>query len=345
MSKNPFRDFNTYKIDPLTEIRNAGIVTNGEVYYVSSESDSDHRERTDELGNAIVKTSLQAAIDVTETDQNDYVLVIPTDGGTVRNLGTAVDLNKNRIHVLGIGSKPAPMGYNGLTFRGYVAATGIDTELVFATGAGVELGGLKFLGTSGTADGGTVTGYLRVGTASSGTPHDLWVHDVHVENTQAAAAGGTAPILVISGNVAGGIQGLTFERSWFGNWNWAPTNLVTMTGTAGPTRAMFKDTTFVMDAQATTDRFVDYGTGVTEYGIFEGCKFINVEAGTAPAMGIAGALLVDNPVMAIDCTFINTTGFGSDTEFLVVPTQAGTAGAGLHNPRIGIIGTSPIVAA
>ena len=345
MARNAFRNFSTYKIDPLTEIRNAGIITNGEVFYVSSESDSDHRERTDELGQAVVKTSLQAAIDVTETDQNDYVLVVPTDGGTVRAIGTAVDFNKNRIHVLGIGAKPAPQGNGGLTFRGYVAASGIDTELAFVTGAGVEIGGLKFLGTSGTADGGTITAYLRVGTATSGTPHDLWVHDVHVENTQAAAAGGTAPIVQIQGDVATGIQGLLFERSWFGNWNWAPTQVLSMSGTAGPTRAEFRDSTFVMDAQATTDRFVGYGTGVTEYGIFEGCKFINVEAGTAPAMGIAGALLVDNPVMAVDCSFFNTTGFGSDTEFLVVPTQAGTAGAGLHNPRIGIIGTSPIVAA
>src|SRR3990167_10181414 len=128
--RDSFRNFNQYKIDPLSEIRNAGIVTNGEVYWVSSTADSDHTARTDALGRKQVRISLQSAIDEVETDQNDFVLVIPTDGGTVRDLGTAVDINEDRVHILGLGNKPAPQAYNGLTFRGYVAATGNDTELV-----------------------------------------------------------------------------------------------------------------------------------------------------------------------------------------------------------------------
>src|SRR3990167_4630785 len=283
MSHNPFRNFDVYKIDPLTEIRNAGIITNGQVYWVSSVSDGDHRQRTNDMGNTVVKTGLQAAIDAVETDQNDYVLVIPTDGGTVRDLAAnaGININEDRVHILGVGYKPAPMGYNGLTFRGFVAAgsPSIDTELVSVTGAGVELGGLKFLGTSGTADGGTVTAYLRIGTAASGTPHDFWAHDLHVENNQAAAAGGTAPIVVISGDVAGGIAGIRFDNCWFGNRTWAPTGIVTTTGTAGPTRLEFHNTTFLMDAQAVGDSFLVIGTGVTEYTIVDNCKFINVEAG------------------------------------------------------------------
>ena len=343
--KDPFRNFNVYKIDPLTEIRNAGIVTNGDVYWVSSTTDADHRERTDELGQSVVKTSIQAAINATETDQNDYVLVIPTDGGTVRVLGTAIDVNKDRVHILGVGYKPAPMGYNGLTYRGYVAATGIDTELVSVTGAGVEIGGLKFLGTSGTAAGGTITAYLRIGTAASGTPDDLWIHDVHVENTQAAAAGGTSPIVEISGDVAVGITGLRFDRCWFGDFSWAPTQVVTMSGTAGPTRTVFEDCTFVTDAQATTDSFISMGTGQTEYAMFKNCDFINVEAGTLPASVVVGALLVDNPVLMINCRAANVSAIGTDTELLAMPIQSGTAGVGMHNPGIGIIGTAPIVVA
>src|SRR3990167_9292137 len=141
MARDPFRNFNVYKIDPLTEIRNAGIVTNGQVYWVSSESDSDHRGRTNDLGNSVVKLDLNAAISAAKTNANDYILVIPTDGGTVRTLGTAVDINKNRLHILGVGAKPIPES-GGLTFRGYVAATCVDTELVMVTGAGVELGGM-----------------------------------------------------------------------------------------------------------------------------------------------------------------------------------------------------------
>lgn len=323
---DPYRNFNTYKIDPLTEIRNAGIVTNGSVFYVSSTTDSGHTTRTNNLGGA-VKTTLQGAIDASVNDRNDYILVVPTDGGTVRDLGTAVDINKSRVHILGMGNTPAPMAYNGLTFRGYVAATGIDTELVSITGAGVELGGLKFLGTSGTAAGGTVTAYLRIGTAASGTPHDLWVHDVQVENTQAAAAGGTAPIVSISGDVPSGIAGITFDRCWIGDWSWAPTPLISMAGTAGPTRTQFRDCTFVIDAQATTDSFVLLGTGQTEYTLFKNCDFINVEAGTAPASALTGAVLVDNPVLMRYNTYTNITQAGTDTEVFKAPVNSGTSTA------------------
>jgi len=345
MARDPFRNFNQYKIDPLSEIRNAGIITNGDVFWVSSVSDDQHRVRTDEMGNSVVKLTVQDAVDAAKTDNNDYILVVPTDGGTVRPLGTAIDVNEDRLHIIGLGATPAPQAYNGLTFEGYVAATGIDTEMVSVTGAGVHMEGLKFLGTSGTAALGTMTAIMTVGTAASGTPHDLSLVNMHLENTQAAAASGTADILNVSGDVAGGIQGLYFEKSWFGNWNWAPEAVVQFGGTAGPTRFKFKDCTFVTDAQATTDDIVNLGTGVTEYGEFENCKFINVEAGTAPASAITGALLLDNPVLAWDCKGANVTAIGTDTELLVTPTQAGTAGAGLHNPNIAFVGSAGIVVA
>lgn len=327
MPKDPFRNFNTYKIDPLTEIRNAGIVTSGEVFWVSSASDANHTTRRNDLGRAVVKETVQQAVAAAQDDRNDYIMVIPTDGGTARDLGTAIDINKDRVHVLGVGYKPAPMAYNGLTFRGYVAASGIDTELVFVTGAGVELGGLKFLGTSGTHANGTITSHLRIGTAASGTPHDLWVHDVHVESTQAAADNGTADIVLITGDVASGISGVRFERCWLGNWAWAPEAVVKTAGTAGPTRIEFHDTTFVIDAQATTDDFVVLGTGQTEYAVFKNCDFINVEAGTAPASALTGAVLVDNPVLMRNCSYINVTQAGTDTEVFKAPAYSGTAAA------------------
>ena len=346
-SANPFRNFDVYKIDPLTEIRGAGIVTNGQVYWVSSESDSDHRQRTNDLGNTYVKTTLQAGIDATETNVNDYVLVVPTDGGTVRPLTAGVDVNKNRVHILGVGSRPAPTGYGGLTFRGYVVATSSDTELVNVTGAGVELGGMRFLGTSGTAATGTITRLMNVGTGSTGTAHDLWVHDMTLESSAASALGaGSAPAVIFTGDVATGILNPRFDRCWMGNFNWAPTGIVDLgLGTAGPVRAEFNDCTFVLDAQATTDRFVIAGTAVSEYSLFQGCRFINVEAATAPASAFTGPILVDNPVLVLDSYGLNVTAFGTDSELFVAPIQAGTAGAGLHNPGIAIIGTAPITAA
>lgn len=341
---NPFRDFNVYKIDPLSEIRNAGIVTNGEVFWVSSTADSDHRERTDLLGNSVVKISLQAGIDATENDGNDYVLVVPTDGGTVRSLGTAVDFNKSRVHVLGVGAKAGNQTSNGLTFNGFVSANGVDTELAYVSAPGVEIGGLRFLGTSGTAAGGTITATFRVGTVgASGTAHDLWLHDLTIENTQAAAAGGTAPIFEVTGDVATGIRGLRLDRCWIGNFSWAPTPLVNLAGTAGPSRARFEDCTFVLDAQATTDAFVTGGTGNTEYVLFKNCDFINVESGTLVASAYSGAAGADTPVMFKDCAAVNVTQMGSGLSMYKNNVFSGTA-AGVRD--IGLsIGSAALISA
>ena len=333
------------KIDPLSEIRNAGIVTNGSVFWSKQVDDPDYTTFQDAVGAANVRNNLQASIDQVRSDTNDYVLVCPHTGGTALTLGTAVDVNEDRVHILGVGYKPIPQSYNGLAYEGFVSATGNDTELVMVTGAGVEIGGLKFLGTAGTADLGTITATFRAGTASTGTAHDLWLHDLQIENNQAAAAGGTAPVMEITGNVAGGIQGFRADRLWVGNLSFAPTPLMNLGGTAGPSRFEFKDSTFITNAQATTDRFVTLGTGATGYGLFKNCDFINVNAGTAPASAIVGALLVGNPVFMIDCHAVNVTAFGTDTELLVSPIQSGTAGASMHNPGIGIIGSAPIVAA
>lgn len=341
MPRDPFRNFNTYKIDPLSEIRNAGIVTNGDVYWVSSVLDANHTTRRNDMGRKEVKETLQAAIDAARDNGNDHILVIPTDSGTVVPLGTAVDINKDRLHILGVGNNPAPVGYNGLTFRGYVAANGIDTELVNVTGAGVELAGLKFLGTSGTADGGTITAHLRLGTAASGTPHGFYAHDLHVENTQAAADNGTAPIVVISGDVAGGIQGLRLERVWLGDTAWAPTAIISVSGTAGPTRLTIKDSTLVMHAQATSSSFAVLGTGDTDYVVIENTLFINKNSGTLPASAITGAAKANNPIALRRCGYINVSQAGTDTEAYKIPAYSGTQAA-VFDPGIGI-GTAALI--
>ena len=312
------------KIDPLSEIRNAGIVTNGSVFWVKQVDDPDYTTFQDAVGAANVRNTLQAGIDQVRSDTNDYVLVAPHTGGTILTLGTAVDINEDRVHLLGVGYKPVPQSYNGLAFQGFVVATGNDTELVFVSGAGCEIGGLRFLGTSGTDATGTITANFRVGTASTGTAHDLWLHDLQVENNNAAAAGGTAPILEITGDVGGGIVGFRADRCWFGNWSWAPTPVVNFAGTAGPTRPEFHDCTFVLDAQATTDRFVTVGTGVTEYTIIKNCEFINVEGGTLPASAVVGAALDDNPVLLRNNSYVEVTQAGTDTEVYKSPASSGT---------------------
>ena len=333
------------KIDPLSEIRNAGIVTNGSVFWVKATADSDYTTFQDQVGAANIRNTPQAGIDQVRSDTNDYVIVCPQDAGAVYALGTAIDVNEDRVHLISAGYTKASQGYSN-TFRGFVSADGIDTNLMDVTGAGCELAGFRLFGTSGTAAGGTISGgFLRLGTAASGTAHQTYVHDVVVENNQAAAAGGTTDLVVFAGDVATGIVGCRFDDCWVGNWSWMPAACVRFGGTAGPARTEFRNTTFVVDAQATTDSFITLGTGQTEYTFFKDCAFLNVEAGTAPASAITGAVLVDNPVLARNCHGFNITAIGTDTEFLATPIQSGTAGAGMRNPGIAIVGTAGIVAA
>lgn len=324
-----YRNLNQFKIDPLSEIRNAGIVTNGHVLWVKPTTDSDYTTLGDQVGYDSIRPTLNNVVDqaMTVTDRNDYILVTPPASNAPYTLTEGVNVAKNRLHIVGVGYNPTE--YGKVTLRGFATAAPdtVDTELMAVTGAGVELRGITLLGTANTSSRGTINnGVLNLGTASTGTPHGFYAKNVTVESTSAAADNGTADIVVIEGNVSTGIQGIRFDDSWLGNWSWAPTNgIVSMSGTAGPTRTEFRNTTFVIDAQATTDKFVTMGTGALQYTLFENCKFINVEAATAPASALTGALLVDNPVLMHDNMYLNVTEAGTDTEVFKAPVASGTS--------------------
>ena len=350
------RPFNTdvlggLKIDPLSEIRNAGIITSGDVFWVSNENDSAHRTRHDAIGGGNLRLSIQDGLDATADDENDYVLVIPQDDNatwadaSLNAAGTPLQITTDRVHIISVGYGQNLHGYSN-TIESYVAATGaFDTSLVNIESAGVEMAGFRILGTTGTNDNGTISaGYLQIGTSASGTAHNFWLHDCVVENNQGAAAtGGTNDIIVFTGDVATGITGVRFDNVWAGNWNWIPEATIRGDGTAGPTRTEFHDCTFVIDDQATTDSLITWGTGVTQYTSFENCKFINVEAGTAPASAIEGPLLVDNPVVVWNSVGLNVSQIGTDTECFVAPVSSGTR-ALLYNTNLAL-GTAALVAA
>lgn len=329
-----FRDVEPFlqnggKIDPLSEIRNAGIVTNGSVFWVKDPSDNDYTTFKDQVGAANTADTIQDGVNKTRNDKNDYVFVAPKDSNGVwapnGTAGTALVLNKARMHLISSGYQEGHFGYTN-TIRAFATTAAYDTSIVKVFAPGVEFAGFRILGTNGTSDNGTVTGgLLALGTASTGTAHGFNMHDSSVENTQAAAAGGTIDIVTISGDVGSGIIGPRFDNVWIGAASWAPAALVRMSGTAGPTRTVFDSCTFVIDAQATTDSFITIGTGAMEYTIFKNSDFINVEAGTLPASALVGAVLVDNPVLLRNNSYVNVTQAGTDTEVFKSPAASGTA--------------------
>lgn len=326
------------KIDPLTDIRNMGIVTAGDVYWVSSASDSDHTARTDAMGRQVVKTSLQQAIDATVSDQNDYILVVPSDSNAVFSVGTAVDLNKDRVHLLALGYNKAKNSYS-VTVRGDYG-TLPDSEVLAVTGDGCEVGGLRFLGTLGTNDGGTMTNGVAYIAG-----HDFWAHDSVFEDS--TNIWGTPPVVRGGGTLAhdARFDDCNFRVSGTGNVESAG-NAALVFGGAGNKRWIFNDCRFTLPAGSTTETFFTPGTGAKERTEFNRCYFGAVN-GTAFAItsAVRGSVTANNPVLMNNCTALSVTAFGTDTSVFASPQQAGTSGAGFHNPGIYAVGTGLTVVA
>lgn len=321
------------KIDPLSEIRNAGIITSGKVLWVSDEADSAHRTRTDEIGASNIRLTYQDAINATATDQNDYVMVIPRDANAVRTIGTAIDINKDRVHLLSVGYNRSPVGY-GNTIRGFATvATGtpVDASMIDITGAGVEMAGFKVLGTAGTSDGGTVAQLVRVGSDSP------WLHDMSIEADDSAP---DTTLLDGPGTTVGG----RFDNVKFAQTGTADANTSLITIPAAAKRWEFNDCSLYHHCSNVADAFVACGTGPTFTTEFNRCNFVNSNIGTISRSAVQGSVTVDDGAVLLSyCTGQNVTDFGTDPSVHVAPVASGTIPK-LYNPGIAK-GTAAIVAA
>ena len=90
----PANVFSGAKIDPMSEIRNAGILTTSEVYWVKDLGDDDYVSLKNQVGKHYITNTIQDAIDKCVSDQNDYVMVCPKKDGSAWEMGTAITQNK-----------------------------------------------------------------------------------------------------------------------------------------------------------------------------------------------------------------------------------------------------------
>lgn len=321
---DPFTAFGG-KIDPLSEIRNAGIVTSGRVLWVKATSDADYNTVKDSVGADVMFNDANSAIGRTRNDKNDYVLVTPSDANAVYTLGSSIDLNKARVHLIGVGYNRNPLNY-AVTFRGFATAAGgtpVDTEYVNVTGGGVEIAGIRVLGTSGTSAGGTVSnGLLFVGTGSTGTAHDLYVHDSTLEFTQATL--GTPGVI----NTPGTVHGARFDNVWMGNVQAGAESAgnagVVRLGDGGK-RWVFQNSTFVYNAgSVATDAFITSGTGAKEYTLFKNCDFLHLGTGLITS-AVRGSVTLLNPIYMRDNGYVGVTQAGTDPTVYKTPVASGTA--------------------
>ena len=326
------------KIDPLSEIRNAGIVTNGSVFWVKPTTDADYTTFQAQVGQQNTFGTIQGAIDKARDDKNDYVLVTVPDSNAPYSPGsalgasgtgagtTALNIDKDRLHLIGVGFNRVADQY-AVTVRGFgtaAAGTPVPGALVNVFGGGVEIAGIKFLGTMGTSAGGTVSTILNVGTSAAGTAHDLWVHDSALEwSSQTGLFANT----VVS--TPGTVHNARFENNFIGNaadlLEGAGAGIVALG--AGGRRWRFINNTFVMFGGSTLQSFVVTGTGAKQFTIFENNKFFQIGTVTQTS-AFSGSVTVGNPIVLFNNVFVgSTTQAGTDPTVYKAPVASGTSTA------------------
>lgn len=331
----PFAAFGG-KIDPISEIRNAGIVTSGNVFWVKDPSDSDYVEFKDAVGQENLFDTIQAAIDKCTSDQNDYVMVCPKKDGAVWTMAAALDLNEDRVHLISVGYGRTHCGYSN-TIEGYAVGTLHDDQLIEVTGKGCEIAGFNFKGTGAAtaAAGGTTLGMLYL----SGSAHDLWLHDTHFDLMGSAAS---AWQKMTGGVIRGGsaVEGFLAENVTIHMGTMTAATIPVVTQSAEGKDWTFRDCAFTFTAGDTDHEPFIAGTGDIGLLLFDRCKFVNVNNATAPASLITGEVTDEQGLVLFDyCTAVGITAYGTNAQVYCAPTWPAGTIAVMTNPGIATLGS------
>ena len=311
---NPFTAFGG-KIDPLSEIRNAGIVTSGDVYWVKDASDVDHNTVKDAIGRNNMRDGIVDALSLTQPDTNDYVLVTPKLDGGSWAFGTALDISKDRVHLLSVGQGKAHDGYTNMIHA--AQGTSTDTEAIAITGNGVELAGFHVQGTQGTQAGGTMSNGLVYINALGVSLHDNYF-DATIDGWV------EVPGVVVNASMHGlRVDDCAFAVNGTGNFKTNTTGLISFG--AGAKRTSVNNSVFSMAAGSADGAFINTAAGVNGITMVEDCTFINTDVTFSPASVAIGSVHVDNPVIMKNCTTVSCDALGTDPTVLVAPGASGTA--------------------
>lgn len=330
----------TGKINPITEIINAGILTSGKVFWVKDTSDDDYVSFKDSVGRENLFDTIQAAIDKCTSDQNDYVMVCPKKNGAVWQLTEGINLDEDNVHLISVGYGRSNIGYSN-TIEGYAVGVVHDDQFLYVTGNGCEVAGFRFSGT------GAATAAAGYGSTDEGilvvNANNVWVHDCHVEVSGSAATAWDALGSVSCGyiKVADGKAGARFENVTLhaGTTNAGSATLVNVG--AESKDATFKDCTFVWGGADTDTAVMRVGTGDIGLLLFDKCKFVNINSATAPASLITGNVTAEEGVVLFDhCAAVGVTAMGTDSQVFIVPAVGGGTIANLiENPMLAGAGT------
>ncbi len=335
------------KVDPISEIVNAGILTTGDVYWVKDIDDADYIEFKDRVGRQFVYTDIQSAIDKCVDDQNDYVMVCPKDDGAawhvLRDVG-GINLNKDKVHLIGVGQTNNEYGVviEGFGTSGVGTSGGgtlTDNGLLFVSGDGCEVSGIKLNATAGTGGGGTaetaacmnITGqapYLHnMSFVMTGLDWDAGTPSGAISVGSAVDNGKIHDCYINYGTntAVGTFAGLNFTFDNEG-WDVKNTNFVTLVG-----------------EQENAAVFLAPGTalGAGDVLTMENCQFLNYNSGTPALSALRGTVMSGGLVHLKDCSSLYTVAMGTNNLVYNSPSYAGgTINNLIQNPGIAVIGTA-----
>ena len=341
------------KIDPISEVRNAGILTTGNVVWVKHPSDADYRTVKDAIGREFLFDDPQAAIDSSKVrgGLNDVIIVCPRDNQSpwvVTGTPAGINLNKDNVHLLGLGAGQSFGSSSVILEQPGTAGTIGTMGILQVTGDGCEVAGFTFLGTAGTSVGGTMGdggdgGLVTVGAGVQG----LDLHDFKIEKTGVQWDAGTSGLLgTPNGNLVIGsaANNITIRDG-------AIVGTGALAGEANSVKLMFNNTDIRIKnvemtqwITAAAGRFISAapGTATAVQLIADRCKFINL-SGTAPSSAFGGTMAVGAVAAMNECSAIGTVvQAGTPGSTFITPVY-GTATV-IRNPYLGI-GTAAIIPA
>lgn len=342
------------KIDPLSEIRNAGITTTGNVVWVKHPSDADYSTVKAAVGNDVLFDDIQSAIDSSQVrnGKNDFVIVCPRDDNTAwvpAGTPAGVVLSKHNVHLLGLGAGAA-FGSASVILEAPGTAGTIGTMgILQVTGNSCEVAGFHFRGTAGTSVGGTMGdggdgGVVTVGAGVNG----LYLHDFKIEKTGVQWDAGTT-------GITGTPQGDLMIGSAASDLTISDGFILSGTGLLASashgiklffnnTNIRVKNVEFMANKDAAAGAFILNSPGTANNAmslIVDRCKFYNT-SGTAVASAVGGTMGVGMRALIHESMGVNCTQIGTAGSCFVAPVY-GTATV-VKNPYLGI-GTAALVSA
>lgn len=342
------------KIDPLSEIRNGGLLTTGNVVWVKHPSDADYITVKEAVGNENLFDTVQSAIDSSKVrgGKNDVVIVCPRDNNTpwvAAGTPAGIVVNKDNVHIMGLGAGRAFGSASVVIEQPGTAGTIGTMGIMHVTGNSVEVAGISFLGTAGTSVGGTMGdggdgGLVTVGAGVNG----FYLHDFRIEKQGVQWDAGTTGVTgtpsgdIVIGSAAknvtianGAIIGTGLKASASAGINLKFNN----------TDIRISNVEIIHNKDAAASTMVSVAPGTVSNGvqfIIDRCKFFNTNLGTAISSAVGGTMGVGFFAVINETLSAGATQVGTAGSIQIAPVY-GTATV-VKNPYL-TIGTAALVSA